>query len=266
MPNPNQIQRQIDVGRGHAANALGGPFNVYRLQAGSAATNFVDPANQVATNYYVYHLQRSASGFRGSYEGTALVPLFDIIGNMSPFLLGDVFIDSDAAYNPNGSGGYGAGATSVTFPTLEVYGWCLGFHGPIKKSIGARLDRYAQIYRLLSGPDASGYFSGEKAASLPVKLVNGSLVVGAVTDTAALIPIGLAAKARWRADLIKEIPTTTGEVEYLAYVPPLPGFTFKEGDRLVLQDGSEYVVQLPWEQEVGFVGSQLSVKRQVMQT
>ncbi len=265
MPNPDQIQRQIDRGRGHAARALGGPFNVYRIQA-NAATNVLDAANLVASNFLVYHLQKSSSGFRGSYEGTAIgVPLFDIIGDMTQFYVGDLFIDADAAYQPGGGGGYGAGATSVTFPTLEVYGWCLGFHGPIKKSIGARLDRLAQVYRLNAGP-VNGYYQGDGASSLPVVLSNGTFSVGTVTQTGAFIPVGLAAKPRWRSDLIKAIPTTTHEVEYLAYVPPLKGFTFQEGDRLVLQDGSQYVVQLPWEQQVGFAGSQLSIKREVMTT
>lgn len=265
MPNAYKIQRKIDEGRGKAARALGGPFNVYRLQA-NAATNYIDPLNLVASDYLVYHLQKGASAFRGSYEGSSIgVPLFDIIGDMTPFYVGDVFIDADGAYNPDGSGGYGAGATSVIFSTLEIYGWCLGFHGPIKKSIGARLDRLANIYTLASGADANGYFSAGTNSSLPLKIVNGQVVVGAVTDTPALIPVGLASKPRWRSDLIKAIPTTTGEVEYLAYVPPLPGYTLHEGDRIVLQDGSRYVVQLPWEQEVGFAGSQMSVKREVMQ-
>ena len=288
MPNPIHIQRQIDRGRGKAARALGGPFNVYRV-SGTAATNFIDSLNLVSSNYLVYHVQRSSSGFRGSYEGINVgAPLFDIIGDMGPFMVGDVFVDSDSPYVPfngavtsdNSAGtadsgiitsdtsasGYGAGATSVNFPTLEVYGFCLGFHGPIKKSIGARLDRLAQIYRMPTGADPNGYWSASKNASLPVVLSSGQFSVGTVSQTAALIPVGLAARPRWKSDLIKSIPTSTGELEYYCYVPPLQGFAFKEGDRIALQDGSRYVVQLPWEQQVGFAGSQLAVQREVMQT
>lgn len=273
MPNANRIQRLIDKGRGHAARALGGPFNVYRLQA-TAATNFIDPLNLVSSNYLIYHTQKSAGSFRGSYEGINVgAPLFDVVGDMGPFLVGDVFVDADSAYQPYGNGlsvsdtaaGYGAGATSVPFTTLELYAFCLGFHGPIKKSIGARLDRLAQIYRLPTAPDSNGYYSAGKSDSQPLVLANGTFSLGTTSDTAALIPVGLAARPRWKSDLIKAIPTSTGEIEYYCYVPPLPGFAFQEGDRLVMQDGSQYVVQLPWEQQVGFVGSQLAVQREVMQ-
>ncbi len=286
MPNANHIQWQIDKGRGKAASALGGPFNVFRL-LNSAATNFLDPANLIATNYPIYHVQKSPGAFRGSYEGINVgEPLFDVIGNMQPFFVGDVFIDADLPYvpwggpltadsnaninNPSitadvGQSGYGAGATSVTFPTLEIYGFCLGFHGPIKKSIGARLDRLAQVYRLPTSPGANGYWSASKNASLPIILTNGEFSVGTLGQTASFIPVGLAARPRWKSDLIKSIPTSTGELEYYCYVPPLPGFSFQESDRIVLQDGSVYVVQLPWEQQVGFVGSQLAVQREVLQ-
>ena len=288
MPNANHIQRLIDRGRGVAARKLGGPFNVYRL-LGSTATDFIDPANLLIANYPVYHTQKGPGSFRGSYEGINVgEPLFDIIGDMGPFLVGDVFVDSDAPYQPygnailadnpgwtadnpgttadNAQSGYGAGATSVAFPTLEIYAFCLGFHGPIKKSIGARLDRLAQIYRLATGTDTNGYWSGSKNASLPLMLSQGQFSLGTPGQTAAFIPIGLAARPRWKSELIKSIPTSTGELEYYAYVPPLPGFSFKEGDRIVLQDNSRYVVQLPWEQQVGFVCSQLAVQREVMQT
>ena len=287
VPNANHIQWQIDKGRGKAASALGGPFNVYRL-LNSAATNFVDALNLVASNYPVYHVQKSPGAFRGSYEGINLgEPLFDIIGNMQPFLVGDVFIDADLPYVPwgdaltaggnwnvnsgvvtadTGQSGYGAGATSVSFPTLEIYGFCLGFHGPIKKAIGARLDRLAQVFRLATGPDANGYWSSDKNSSVPLVLTNGTFSLGTVGQTGALIPVGLAARPRWKSDLIKSLPTSTGELEYYCYVPPLPGFSFQETDRIVLQDGSTYVVELPWEQQVGFVGSQLAVQREVMQT
>ena len=288
MPNPDHIQFLIDRGRGHAARALGGPFNVYRLNP-TTATNYLDSVNQIASGYPVYHTQKSPGSFRGSYEGINVgEPLFDIIGDMSPFVIGDIFIDADLPYVPNSapitadtnlitadnanvtadiaSSGYGAGATSVAFPTLQIYGFCLGFHGAIKKSIGARLSHLAQVYRLPTTTDSNGYWSAAQNASLPLILTNGQFSIGTLNDTAAFIPVGLAARPRWKSDLIKSIPTSTGELEYYCYVPSIPGFSFQESDRIVLQDGSVYVVQLPWEQQVGFVGSQLAVQREVMET
>jgi hypothetical protein len=286
MPNADRIQRKIDSGRGKAARALGGPFKVYRI-TGTAAQNFIDPLNLIKSNYLVYHTQKPAGSFRGSYEGINVgAPLFDIIGDMGPFLVGDVFINTDPPYEPYGGpltgdiaaegsdadipgdiyrSGYGAGATSVAYPTMEIYGFCLGFHGAIKKAIGARLDRLAQVFRLPEAPAAGGYWQADQATSLPIVLTNGTFAPGTVGQTAAFVPVGLAARPRWKSDLIKSIPTSTGELEYYCYVPPLYGFSFQESDRIVLQDGSQYVVQLPWEQEVGFVGSQLAVQRQVLQ-
>jgi hypothetical protein len=273
MPNPDHIQSVIDRGRGKAARALGGPFNVYRVGA-LTARNFLDSANMVSQGYPVYHTQKSPSSFRGSYEGINVgAPLFDIVGDMGPFLVGDVFINGDLAYQPYGGtlpapttpGGYGAGATSVTGTTLEVYAFCLGFHGPIKKSIGARLDRLAQVFRLPKGTDSNGYWSASTNSAQPLILRNGKFSLGQLGVAPAWIPIGLAARPRWKSDLIKTIPTSTGELEYYCYVPPLPGFSFQESDRIVLQDTSRYLVQLPWEQQVGFVGSQLAVQREVLQ-
>lgn len=214
------------------------------------------------------------------------LPLYDIIADMQPFLVGDVFVNTDTPYVPNGGGltadlnlvtadsplpitssaGYGAGATSVPFPTVEIDAFCLAFHGPIKKSIGARLDRLATIYRMASGLDSNNYFSADINSASPVVLSNGVFSVGAVGAPPAFVPVGISVMPRWRGELIKSIPTSSQVVEYFIYVPPLNGFTFKEGDQIQFQDGSRYLVQIPYEQMVGFSGSQLGVERVGAQT
>jgi hypothetical protein len=269
MPKADQIQRIIDRGRGVAAKVLGVPYAVYRLGTSTAARNFIDPNNLIHSGYPVYYVQKPASGFRGSFEGTNLkVPLFDIIADMIPFQTGDVFISTDSPYPQ----GFGAGATRVAFPTLEIDGWCFAFHGPIKKSIGARLDRLAYVYQQATAPDLNGYLSADTTTQLPLIMKGGAVKIGVPLGSVGyqpptLIPIGMASSERWRGDLYKApIPTTTSDIVYFAYVPPLQGFTFREGDRLVLQDGSRYVVKNPYEQMVGFVGSQLVLSREIAQT
>jgi hypothetical protein len=282
----DKIQQMIDYGRGQAARVLGAPFFVYRVSS-NAAVNFIDPLNLIQSEYPVYYTQQSGSAFKGSFEGTSLrAPLFNIVGDMAPFLVGDVFVDADVPYVPyggpltadgswtadsgvvtadTGASGYGAGATSVTFPTLEFEGFCLGFHGPVKKSIGARLNALAQIYSLPTKADWNGYLSADISSCPGVVLTNGQFSLGASGQTPALIPVGISSEPRWRGDLIRGLPTTTQAVVYIAYVPPLNGFSFKEGDRLVLQSGARYVVQNPYEQQVGFSGSQLILEREVSQ-
>ncbi len=249
-----------------ASKHLGVNYAVYRPLTTSGAANYLDNVNQVNAGWPVYFMQKPAGAFRGSFEGTNVkIPLYDIIADMTPFIVGDVFVSTDSAYIPYGTTGYGAGATRVPFPTVEIDAFCLAFHGPIKKSIGARLDRIASIYRMAAAP-ANGYFSADTNAASPVVLSNGVFSVGAVGATPAQVPVGISVMPRWRGELIKSIPTTSQVVEYFIYVPPLNGFTFEEGDQLEFQDGSRYFVQVPYEQMVGFSGSQLGVERVGMQT
>ena len=286
MPDADHIQYLIDRGRGMAAKHLGVNYAAYRPLTTSTALNYLDPVNQVNAGWPVYFMQKPAGAFRGSFEGTNVkIPLYDIIADMTPFIVGDVFVSTDTPYVPYGGAltadlnpitvdnpqqvgaqsGYGAGATRVAFPTIEIDAFCLAFHGPIKKSIGARLDRIASFYRMAAAP-ANGYFSADTNAASPVVLSNGVFSVGSVGATPAQVPVGISVMPRWRGELVKSIPTTSQVVEYFIYVPPLNGFTFEEGDQIEFQDGSRYFVQVPYEQMVGFAGSQLGVERVGMQT
>lgn len=259
MANYVHIQRLIDRGLGIAARNIGQPMSAYRLQA-NGAVNFLDTANLVQANVMVYR-QPSGAGKLGIEGVTLGSPLYELFGDFNTFYVGDVFVQTDPAFPT----GYGPGATLADFSTVEINAFCLAFHGPLKKIIGARIDRLAQIYRMASAADTNGYLSAETAASLPVVLSDGTFSVGAVGATAAFVPIGMASLPRWRGRLFADIPTSTNEVVWVAYAPPLPGFLFKEGDRLVLQDGSRYVVQNPYEQMAGLAGSQLMVEREISQ-
>ncbi len=264
MANYQHIQRRIDFGRGRAAEHLGQPFSVYRVQANSA-TNYLDAENLVAANFPVFYRQRAANGFGGSFEGGMPgVPLWDIVANMDGFIVGDVFVQTDAAVPT----GYGPGATLVNYPTIELEGFCFGFHGPVKKSIGARVERLAQIYRPAQTPTTSnGYFDLSLDLMRPVLLQNGNFVLGTNGQSgAALIPVGWEPpSARLGRDLFEQIPDATKLSMYVLYLPPTAGFTLKEADRIQFQDGSRYVVDKPYEQQSGFVGTRITMFRETSQ-
>lgn len=252
-----RAQNLIDKGRGQAAKRLGQPYDIYRIQANSA-TNYLDPENKIFSGYLV--LRRPNRGL-GLIEGTLLTAVpWESMGDFRPWLLGDVFLQNDPVF--------GAGYTLVTFETLEYDAFCLAFHGPVKKTMAARLDRFASVYRPLSGnsADASGYLSGGLDTSSPLQLVTGNFQFNSdPAATPAMIPMGFSSHIRARGDLYPDIPTSTGTPVYMLYMPPVPGYLPKEGDRIVAQDGSQYVIHVPFEQEAGYVGYQLTVTRQVAQ-
>lgn len=192
-------------------------------------------------------------------EGTLLTVVpYEIVGDFRDYLVGDVFVQNDTVY--------GSGHTLVTFITPEIEAFCVAFHGPVKKTVAGRIDRQVQIYRPpITDPDANDYWAADLQAAFPLKLINGVFQFGALGEYPALIPSGFSSHIRARGEIFPDIPSTTGEPLYLIYVPPLPGYEPREGDRIVEQRGARYVVHVPFEQEAGLIGMQLAVTREVAQ-
>lgn len=252
-----RAQRLIDRGRGQAAKRLGQPYDIYRIQA-NGATNVLEVANKIFSGFRI--LRRPDRSLQ-NIEGTLLTAVpWETLGDFRSWLLGDLFIQADPVY--------GVGSTIVTFSTLEFDAFCLAFHGPVKKTMGARLDRLCRILRPLSaGVTTDGYFAADITESKPLLLANGVFSFGTPGETltdGALIPMGFSSHVRSRGDLF-DVPTSTGESVYLLYIPPLNGYLPREGDRIVSQDGSRYIITNPFEQEAGYVGYQITVMRQVAQ-
>lgn len=252
-----RAQNLIDKGRGKAAVRLGQPYDVYRIQPNTAATEYLDPINRIASGFLVLRRPNKSEAL---IEGTLLsaVP-WETLGDFRQWLLGDVFVQNDTVF--------GKGQTLVTYDTLQMDAFCLAFHGPVKKTMGARLDRLGYVLRPLdSGTDPNGYYAGDIGAAKPLKLVNGVYVWGQNGDApTSRIPMGVSSRIRARGILIPALPSSVGEPVFVFYIPPLPGFAPKEGDRIQLEDGSRYVVHNPYEQEAGFVGSQITTVREVSQ-
>jgi hypothetical protein len=258
MVNYVTIQQKIDHGRQIGAQKVGQPYSVYRLGPNSNG-NFLDPGNLVASNVPV--MRRSVPDTKSLEtavrQGTHW---YELIGSFSPFLVGDVFVQTDPVYGP--------GATSVDFQTDQINAFCLASHAPIKKSIGGRIDRTVTIYRPQVGPtaDARGPFFMETLDQAePLRILNGQCIIDAPGAKPAQIPAGFMIYYRpYGHDQFA--PQTKGMTKptlWFVYIPPLPGFIFREGDRIVEPTGERYVVYNPYRQDTGQAGFQLVVEREI---
>lgn len=253
----------VDYGRGKAGEILGPPCNVFRCGA-TAAVNYLDSANQIASGVRV---ARRMNVKKTDLEAPAMGSLFyALMVDADNYETGDVFVEADPYY--------GSGGTDVDYSTLQFEGYCLAYHAPFRRTIAARIDRVATIYRPLTTPDTSGpgpYWKATAAAAnmAPLVLADGVWSVGSVGATPSQVPIGMQSTARPRGDLFRTVPGSTMETVWFVYVPDLDGFTPQEGDRIVtdgnLANGSRYVIQHPYMQQAGLQGSQLVCTREVQQ-
>lgn len=255
MADRETIQRNIDRGRGKAADKLGAPFDVYRLSVTSGG-NFLASGNKIKSGYPVLTRPASLGAHKEGVVSAGIIE-YNLVGDFTDFLVGDIFVSVDTAY--------GAGKTVAPgAPAGSIQGFCLTQHASIRKAIGARINDTAQIYRLNKGVDPEGYWSSTLDNAAPLVLSAGSFAIA--SGTAAKIPIQLSPILRpYGERVIEKEPSNTRQAAYMAFVPPLPGFHFRSGDRLVARDGARYVVAVPGGQDVGAVGSTLFLQREVDQ-
>lgn len=289
MVNFAQITSKIDRGRGIAGKKLGQPFAAYRIVGGSSgdfpdAWQVIVPgsANGAIGSYIIgispisglavpsFNLLRRRFQSTGKIETglTRGVMWFEIIASMAQFVLGDVFLQTDPNYEPGVS--YGPGAT-LLYDTIQFEAMALAAHTPVGKSIGGRLDRRVRIHRPSFNPatlsDNSQFFATTLDNDLPLVLSNGEYGFGAAGGVASFVPAGFSAYERPSGEDMfgPHVPAMPKPTRYFIYVPPLPGWSPTEGDALVAEDGSRYVVEVPFYQEAGVVGSQLVCHRQIRQ-
>jgi hypothetical protein len=259
--NYAQIQTKIDRGRGKAGLRVGQPYTVFRIQA-NGAVQMLDPLNQLSGTAYV--LRRKVHNDQALEAPTRMGTLFyEVVGDFSNYIVGDVFVQADTFY--------GVGATQVNYATLQMNAWVLASHAPVKKSLAARVDRFAQVYRPDISPapplaDIKYWEAFTLTQATPLVLTAGQFGFGSQAQAACYIPVGLQSSDRVLGRLLEDVPGMVGKTRWFSYVPPLPGFTFREGDLLVMQDQSRFVVFHPYSQEAGLVGSQLVLERLLAQT
>lgn len=268
MVNYARIQHHIDKGLGIAAKHLGPPYMVHRVAAGSSG-DYPDGWDQVGTGVPVFIRRTTDAKILSALLASGTVWL-DLIGNMEPFLLGDVFQLTDPPYQRGRS--YGLGATSVESEG-RYNGFGLAWHAPVDEPIGARLDVRVRIYRVSGPPDVSltdgaGLWRGTAHVASPLVLSRGRYDF---TDPysgveASYVPAGVASTDRPPRGHIFPPPNTPGDMQiprYFLYLPPLPGYTPSEGDRLIQETGQRYIVTNAYDQRTGVVGSQLGVERRI---
>lgn len=264
MANYASIQERIDYGKGRAAEHIGYPYAAFRLGPRSTG-DYPSAWTKVADGFNVY--ERRLKSERSVDVGIANAALFyDVVANMSPFLLGDVFANQDGPYMPGIA--YGEGAISVAGFQFNAFG--LAWHPAMGKAVGGRLDRRARIYRPAVTPDRlktdnSDYWRSTHDGDQPLVLVDGQYALGARGAVASFVPIGITSAYRPYGQKPFEItgspPGMVRPTHWFAYLPPLPGYSAREGDALITEDGARYVVVQPYYQTAGVVGSQLMLDR-----
>ena len=267
MVNYASIARHIDKGLGKAANKLGQPFNGYRIESGNSG-DFPSGWTQISGDFSLFRRRITDAKLEMGMQKATL--WFNIIGNMSPYLLGDVFVQNDPPYVPGVS--YGAGATSIP-GTAELNAMCLAWHAPVDKRIGARIDRRVQIYRPSSAPGTTtdggqsiSYWKQTHDNDLPLILTSGTYAFGSNGATASWVPAGISSQHRQSEVLFQPgVPGMIKPAKWFFYVPPLPGYTAREGDALIDENGARYVVLSPYEQQTGVVGNQFICDRKISQ-
>lgn len=265
--NYARIQAKIDHGLGIAGRHLGQPFSVYRPNS-PASGDFPGGWSTIATNAHIYRERISETKIELAIPRAALC--YHIFGDTSPYLLGDVMLCTDPAYEPGIS--YGAGATTLP-GTQDINAIMFAWHMPAFIPVGMRLDHLVRIYRPSGSPatlnDGSKYWESTLDNDLPLKLAAGAFSFGtAGAGGANIVPAGFASAYR-PSGAMPFGPPPPGMIRpthWYVTLPPLPGYEPTEGDAIVTIDDARYVVVDPYRQEAGVVGSPLLCDRQISQT
>lgn len=268
MVNYARIQHKIDKGLGIAGRHLGPGYTATRVDV-NASGDFPSGWSVIASKVPVFLRRTSDSKIFSSLLASGTM-WFDVIGNMERFLLGDVFQLADAPYAPGRS--FGVGATSVA-GALQFNGFGLAWHAPVDEPVGARLDRRLRIVRP-QGPADTNLATGGQTwrattyASAPLVLTDGvfSFEDPYSGQEPSWVPGGFASTDRPPRGRLLSPPTTPGDMSiprYFVYLPPLPGYVPKEGDRIIEESGARYIVTNAYRQTAGVVGAQLGVERRI---
>lgn len=255
------IQAKIDRGKGKAGSKLGQPYDVYRLEPDSSR-DFPVGWTKIASSFSVFPRRlKGESSIESAISNATL--FYDLIADMTQFQLGDVFMMSDPPYDPGVS--YGLGATKVAGDQFN--GFTFAWHPPVRKAIGGRCDRLCRIYRPGGKPaplqDGNVYWRSFHQGDQPFVLIDGVMALGGPGELGSLVPCGFVSAYRPYGPKPFD-PSPPGMLRpshWFCYLPPLPGYTPREGDAIITQDDARYVVIEPFFQQAGVVGSQMMMDR-----
>lgn len=267
MTTASVFQHLIDKQLGAVGDRLGQPFAVYRLTPTSTG-DFPLGWYRVSSRAHA-HRNRVRSQDAEVAMTSERTLWYEVVADMSPFWLGDVFLASDSPFFPGVA--YGARATAVP-NTIELNGFALAWHAPMRAPLAGRIDHRCRIYRPsltpVGFPDGSTQWRGEREWDTPLALTNGTFAWGLPNTPASLVPCGFGTSDRQTRgeDMAPDPPGMLPVPRYYIYLPPLPGYTAAEGDALITEDDARYTVIAPYRQETGVVGSQLMVQRYISQS
>lgn len=255
------FQLLVDAQLGVMGQAIGVPHKVYRITSTSTG-NYPDGWT-LLTSYAMVHKNRVRSNDVEAALTSERSLWYQIVADMSRFQLGDVFVQNSPDFFPGV--GYGAGATRMK-TSIEYNGFALAWHAVANPPLGARVDRRIAIYRPRLIPE-NGEWRSTHERDTPLVLSSGAYSWGVSGATASFVPAGFATSDRQThgQDFPPDPPGMLPVARYYSYMPPLPGYTPAEGDAIIDEDGTRYVVIAPYTQNAGTVGSQVMMQRQISQ-
>lgn len=270
MPDWEQINRKLDYGRGKESAVLGPPFDVYRLNSGSSG-NPIAPGNKIYSGIKcAYKPNPTDIKQQIEYQTLPGVIFYDVRLDVTQYdlKLGDIFVLSDPLLQD--------GRNRVTYSTEDLNAFFLAQASPGMKVIGIRLNKVARILRgskapletEIEGPDGTitimKSWSPDSTNAYPLILANGQYTLSNDLNAEGVrMPVMLFPVSRPYGDKeIYKAPAVARKSAATGFAPPMPGFNFKEGDRLQTVDDVRYVVVSASYQETGLVGTYLFLERE----
>lgn len=245
------ITRILQNAYGVASVHVGIPMNVYRVTDTSNG-DYIQDSNLIASNIRIDRqpMKKNDKGFEGTKELNNF--WYEIMANCNPFQVGDIFVSNDQVLN--------SGWVATSFDSDEFVGLCLAENMPTRAPIAARINTTAQLYTASCLPTADHYFDGTDPNRQPIVLSSG--IFGPATGTAAKLPIGVMTYRSYGGDIYNNpTPNMPPLEKRLVFIPALNGYQPIASDELVFQDGSRYVLDSNYHQDVGAVGGIYVVRK-----
>lgn len=224
-----QIDEIVQVGRGVAASVLGQTYDVYRL---TSSTN-----NSIISGSP--HISGFPARIRKLVDRKALenaifeLEAFEFTCDNTTLDLGDVLVET----------GYESDGGQYVFAQRR----------PTRENVFIRCERNVSLSRptpkggsaaqqpVSGSVVASGYIGITKANEEILTLANGNYAFAA-TGTLATVPFGLQPQNRVRSMHKPDLPTQVPDVQFVGYLPLMPGVQILENDIINSDSGDRYVV------------------------
>lgn len=245
MANYISLTRIAQRCYGVAANIVGPPFSVYRVNSTSSG-DWIQPQNMIADNIRADRMPMKSGDT--AFEGAKELPNFwyEIMANCNSFQVGDIFVLKNAPLNK--------GWVSTPYRTDEFTGFCLAENMPTRHPIGARLNTTVQLYTSSCLPTPSNYFDNTNPNRMPIILQNGRFTPLNAGQEAARIPVGVMPYRSFGNLYNQPTPDMPPVEKRLVYVPAIPGYQVVASDEFIFQDGSRFSVDSNYHQTTGTSG------------